>query len=148
LSYPELVKYRTEDEYSKHFENMYCRQTTTTFDQIKVRFQKRQFQHSFFESIARNGVKDRFSLKRAERIDWIKAALQDPNSERYIGWDKKHKRFDNSRRVTIVQGNYVVVIRLTGFKMAKFITAFVADTENERGRNTTLDKIRKSPKWT
>jgi predicted amidophosphoribosyltransferase len=34
-------------------------------------------------------------------MDWIQAALQDPESERYQGWDRDKKRHDKSRRVAI-----------------------------------------------
>jgi putative transposase len=68
--------------------------------------------------------------------------LQDRQSERYIGWDNKKKRHDSSRRITIVMGNYVVVIgqnkqRNTG----RFITAYVADS------GWTIKKIRNGPRW-
>lgn len=53
--------------------------------------------------------------------------MQDPTSERYIGWDRRRKRYDKSRRVTIVMGNYVVVIRLTGPKKANFFSKYSID---------------------
>ena len=65
----------------------------------------------FFESVKTKD--DTFSQMRAERIDWIRAALEDPKSERYVGWDKKRKRLDRRRRVTLVMGNYVVVIGIS-----------------------------------
>ena len=106
---------------------MYCQQSITTFDGILVIFRKKQFDHCFFESSSRDGKKDLFSQKRAERIDWIKAALLDPHGELYVGWDRKRKRYDKRRRVTIVMREYVVVIRLKGLKTADFVTAYVAD---------------------
>jgi hypothetical protein len=87
-----------------------------------------------------------FSTKRAERIDWIKAALEDPHSERYEGWDKQRKRYDPSRRVTLVMGNYVVVIALKGQQRADFVTAYVADTPARPGRPSTVDMIRRGPR--
>ena len=107
---------------------------------------KRDFDHCFFESLLTKD--DTFSKKRAERIDWIKATLEDPKSELYQGWDKKRKRYDRSRRVEVVMGYYVVVIKLTGKYIADFVTAFVAYTP-ARGKNlSTIDKIRSNPKWT
>jgi len=147
LDHPPLVKYATPDEYRAHFEQVYCRGPITTFDGIAVRFRKGKFAHDFYESSKRDETKDRFSWKRAERIDWIKAALQDPDSERYQGWDKKHKRYDPDRRVAIVMGNYVVVIALVGPKDADFVTAYVADATFRPGRPSTLDLIRRGPKW-
>ncbi len=86
-------------------------------------------------------------MKRAERIDWIKAALQDPDSEREVGWNKQKKRYEKSRRVTIVMQNYVVVIQLTGHKKANFVTAYLADTPGSKSRPSTVDQIRTGPKW-
>jgi len=148
LAYPALVRYGDSDQYRLHYERVYCRKTIETFDGIEVTFRKSQFAHCFFESSKRDGRKDVFSMKRAERIDWLRAALQDVNSERYVGWDKKRKRYDTSRRVTIVMGNYVVVIRLKGKKRADFLTAYVADTKPKAGQKSTIEKIRESPKWT
>lgn len=141
MSYPPLVQYATESEYRRHFEKIYCKGPITTFDGIHIRFQKSNFSHAFFESI--NAKDDLFSTKRAERIDWIKATLQDPLSDRYLGWDKKKKRHDDSRRVTLVMNNYVVVVALNKKRSGgRFITAFIADS----GR--TLRLIKNGPKWT
>jgi len=140
MPYPAFVIYAGESEYQNHFEQVYCRGPVVTFDGIPIRFQKRNFSHAFFESVKRKD--DTFSRMRAERIDWIKAALQDPQSERYIGWDNKKKRHDGSRRVTVVMGNYVVVIGLNRQRnKGRFIAAYVADS----GR--TIKKIRNGPKW-
>jgi hypothetical protein len=146
VSYPSLVKYSSENEYRKHFENIYCRKPITTFDGIEVRFRKNKFDHCFFETV--HTQDDTFSKKRAERIDWIKEALQDPKGEQYIGYDKRRKRNDSSRRVTVVKGNYVTVIKMVGKNKAEFVTAFVADTPGRKGIPSTIDKIRKSPEWT
>lgn len=141
LAYPSLVVYKTPAEYRSHFDRVYCRKPIMAFDGIEVRFRKSQFEHSFYESTMRNRVKDQFSKLRAERIDWIKAALQDPNAELYVGWDRERKRHDSSHRVTVVVNNYVVIVRLKGLREANFVTAYVANSE------VTLRKIRSSPKW-
>lgn len=150
MTYPPLVSYASEAEYQKHFEDVYCKEPIATFDGIPVRFRKRDFHHAFFESV-RGGHDNLFSTKRAERIDWIKKTLQDPNADRYQGWDKKNKKYDKSRRVTVVMGNYIVVIvvrqnKRTGDQTGHFITAYVADTPAKRGRPSTIDRIRRSPK--
>ncbi len=122
---PSLVNYATENEYREHFERTYCAAPITTFDGIDVRFRKRHFDHAFFKS-DRNGTKTgTFAQDRAERIDWIKAALQDPGSERYVGWDNVRKQEANDRRVTLINGDYVVVIALKKAG-AEFVTAYVA----------------------
>ena len=148
MDYPPFVKYEEMEQYRAHFEAAYCRGPVETFDGISVRFRKSDFDHAFYESSRRDGQKDRFSRVRAERIDWIKTALQDPQSERYIGWDNRKKRYDRNRRVAIVMYNYVVIILLTGPKRAVFKTAFVDRGIRAPGRPKTIDEIRSSPKWT
>ena len=135
MEYPPLLTCATVDEYRAHFEGAYCRGPIRTFDGIAVRFRKRCFDHAFYESTNRDSNKDTFSQRRAERMDWIKVALEDPQSERYQGWDKRRKRRTPSRRVTLVMGNYVVVIALKNPREAVFITAFVAEM-------STVAKIR------
>lgn len=142
VSYPPLVQYASEAEYQKHFERTYCRALIPTFDGITVRFRKDMFTHIFYESSNRDGVKNVFSTKRAERIDWIKAVLQDSKADLYVGWDNKKKSYDTCRRVALVLGNYVVIIRLLKDKKAVFVTAYLADS----GR--TLEMIKRGPKWT
>ncbi|MCD4676643.1 MAG: hypothetical protein K8S18_11720 [Desulfobacula sp.] len=141
MAYPPLVQYQTVDEYRAHYEQVYCRKPIITFDVIAVRFRKSRFGHCFYESTQRKQIKDEFSIQRAERIDWIKAALQDTDAELYVGWDGTRKRYDRNHRVTLVVGNYVVVIRLSSMKSAQFVTAFVADSPS------TLQKIKRNPKW-
>lgn len=139
MDYPPHVAYVTEAEYRIHFERVYCQGPIETFDGIQVRFRKMQFDHAFFES--KKTKDDTFSHTRAERIDWIKAALLDKGADLRIGWDNQIRRPARDRRVAIVKGNYVLIIRLVGDKKsAEFVTAFVADTE-------TIQKIRKSSKW-
>ncbi len=147
MSYPSLLCLANETAYRAHFESVYCLGPVATFDGIKVRFRKRDFDHCCFESSQHDKRKDQFSTKRAERLDWIQAALQDPNSERYQGWDKKNKRYDTTRRVTLVMGDYVVVIAMKTPDQADFVTAYVADTPTRPGRLSTVDQIRKGPKW-
>jgi hypothetical protein len=146
VAYPPLLNLADEASYRAHFEATYCRGTIRTFDGIEVRFRKSDFDHCCFESSRRNDVKDRFSTRRAQRLDWIKAALEDSKAERYQGWDKKRKRYDPKRRVTLVMGNFVVVIALKGRARADFVTAFVADTHGRRGRPSTVDLIRRGPR--
>lgn len=148
MAYPPFVQYREAEEYRAHFETVYCRGPIETFDGIFVRFRKSDFDHAFYESSRRDGHKDKFSLVRAERVDWIKTALQDPESELYVGWDNRKKQEDKNRRVAIVMHNYVVIIALTGASQAVFKTAFVDRGFRAPGRPTTIDVIRRGPKWT
>jgi hypothetical protein len=135
--YPPLLQGKTPAEYRSFFEATYCHGPITTFDGIAVRFRKRDFNHCFFESVHERD--DTFSIQRAERLLWIKAALQDPDAELYVGWDNKKKKLVKDRRVAIVVHNYVIVIRFTGADSAVFVTAFVAEED-------TLRKIRKAPR--
>lgn len=140
---PPLVNYESIQEYKEHFINKYCKDIIKTFDSFEVKFYEDMFEHAFFESSDRRGSKDIFSLKRAERIDWIEDVLKDKDAEIYMGYDSKNKRNDWNRRVTIInEDNYVVVIQIIKDKKAKFITAYVADSPN------TAIAIRKNPKWT
>lgn len=141
MAYPPLVQYATQQEYRSHFERVYCRGPVCCFDGITVRFRKGDFDHCFFESSRRDGVKDQFYSLRAQRIDWIKAALQDGQADLFIGWDRKRRRYDRDRRVTLVMDNYVVVIRLLRATKARFVTAFVADSQR------TLEHIQNGPRW-
>jgi hypothetical protein len=140
--YPSPLKLADEAAYRARFEAIYCAGVILTFDGIRVRFQKRNFDHCFFESSQRNRIKDTFSPQRSERLEWIAVALQDAGADRFQGWDRDSKTYDKTRRVTLVCGDYVVVIALTGATTARFITAYVADTPS------TLAKLKTSPKWT
>ena len=64
------------------------------------------------------------SYNRLEKIHWIKETLQDPNAILKKGWDHEKKEYYKDRRVAIVKGNYVVIIRFVGILKAKFVTAY------------------------
>jgi hypothetical protein len=148
MPYPSLVAGLTAAQYRERFERAYCHGAIQTFDGIGVRFRKMHFNHAFFESSRRDGSKDQFSTERAERLDWIKATLEDSAAERYLGYNKETKSWDKTRRVAVVQGNYVVIIRLLSQIEAEFVTAFVADSAPPVGKNlSTLDKIKMGRKW-
>lgn len=144
MSKPPLVSYATPAEYRQHFEKNYCRGKIITFDNIRVHFKSTKFGHVFYESSGRDGKKDVFSKARAERIDWIKATLENPSAELYQGWNKKDKIVEPNRRVSVVYEDFVVVIEVkfdTGSQpiKAEFVTAYVADN--------SIEAIRRSPKW-
>ncbi len=114
-----------------------------TFDGIPVRFRESDFDHCMFESSKRNGVKETFSRKRAERIDWIKATLADPSADLRQGWDKRRKRIAPERRVAIAYEEFAVIIAISkpkrGGYIADFVTGFLAE-------NNIL-KIKAMPRW-
>ena len=140
---PAKVTYTTEQEYRQHFHRVYCQGPILTFDGIAVRFRRDDFDHCMFESSNRNGCKDRFSNERSERIDWIKATLEDPAADLYQSWDKSKKRIDPDSRVAVVYEEFVVVIQIgsspDGGLTARFKTAFLADK--------SIAKIRRNPRW-
>lgn len=143
MSYSPLKKYATEAEYREYFKNKYCVGPILTHDGLPVRFSPKDFTHAFYESSSsKQQDKAIFSIVRAERIDWIEEALQDKNAELHPGWDKKKKKYNPSRRVSLANGNYVVVIQMLKNGKARFKTAYVAD------KIRTLLKIKTSPKWT
>lgn len=142
--FPALVNYATPAEYKEHYEKYYCRQKIITFDNLRVYFRKTKFGHVFYESSSRDGRKDVFSRRRAERIDWIKATLEHPKAEFYQGWNKDKKVHDCDRRVSVVYEDFVVVIQIKRdineqIIAAEFVTAYSADN--------SIAKIRSSPKW-
>lgn len=113
------------EEFKEIWKTEYCAAPIETFDGVMVHFYENMFAHVFFESADRiKGDKSILSLNRLEKILWIKAALQDPEAILKTGWDKSTKSYFNNRRISIVKGNYVVVIMFTGFLKAKLITAF------------------------
>lgn len=140
MAYPPLVKYASENDYRQHFQTKYCKSFITTYDGISVRFTNSDFRHAFYESSG-NMRKNIFSAERAQRIDWIAAALLDDKAEMYYGWDSHTKIVDYRRRVALVQGNYVVVIQIMKRGNAKFITSFLVSNAQ------TLLRIKLSPKW-
>lgn len=102
---------RASSTQARHYETNYCGATIHTFDGLRVYFPKQQFDDAFFESASRRKRdKSIFSMERAKRIDWIKAALQETTAELYVGWDRDKKCYSRRRRVCVVYGNCVVVL--------------------------------------
>lgn len=120
--YRPLTVLDSREDYRRHYEQTYCSSPVTTFDDIRVFFFPEAFDHAFFGGPG----KQHFSLSRAQRIDWIGEVLRDSDAAIFVGWDNKRKRHDRSRRVAVVEGDYVVVIRFRS-RGASFVTAFVAD---------------------
>lgn len=122
----------------------YCKSSVTTFDAIVVKFYEDMFDHAFFESASRK-EKDKsiLSLNRLEKMLWIKATLQDPEAVLKQGWNRDLKKYENDRRVALIKENYVVIIRFTGFKKAKFVTAYqLFVDENVHNVNTSPDWVK------
>ena len=141
---PDLLILEAEREYLTYYREEYCRKGVVTFDGIRVYFRKSRFSHAFYESSNRDGRKDKFSKIRAQRMGWIRAMLENADSDLFQGWDNKRKRYDPGRRVCVVYGDFVVILRIrlkkNGTLTAEFITCYQADN--------SIGKIRNSPKWT
>ncbi|MGQ0665258.1 MAG: hypothetical protein ACT4P2_17115 [Pseudomonadota bacterium] len=140
---PPLLHLPDEAAYRQHFVREYCRSVVQTHDGIRVFFRQDRFDHAFFESANRDGIKDTFSRVRAERMNWISATLVDPATTRYQGWDAASRSYDPARRVDLLLEDFVVVLSLglrqDGALKANFVTCFQADN--------SIDKIRRSPLW-
>lgn len=137
----DLLILANEAAYRAHFVANYCGGPVVTFDGIQVSFRRDDFDHCCFESDRRTRKKAYFSDVRAERLDWIKAALADPGADLRVGWDNQRKRHAHDRRVAIISGRYVVIVAITQKGKARFITAYLADSDD------TIHLIKKSPKW-
>ena len=140
-----VVKDYTEEELRRIWAEEYCRKVIKTHDGIRVHFYDSNFDHAFYESSVRNGSsnkpksKDIFSPRRAARMMWIKDVLADKEAKMYVGYDSKAKGYTRSKRVSVVKGDYVVVIQLYKEDQARFITAYVADN--------SISKITSGPEW-
>lgn len=133
MSYKKIKPHNfSEDELREIWRAEYCMQAIHTFDNVRVKFYEDMFNHAFYESADRK-YKDKsiLSLNRLEKIYWIKETLQDREAILKQGWDNDKKTYYNDRRVAVVKGNYVVIIRFTGLLRAKFVTAYEKeDIEN------------------
>ena len=121
-----------EQEMRKIWKEKYCLSEIETFDSVKVKFYENMFDHCFFESKDRiKKDKSILSLNRLEKMLWIKDTLQDNTALLKKGWDNKEKNYFTDRRVAIVKGNYVVIIRFTGLLKAQLVSAYEKnDIEN------------------
>lgn len=141
---PPLLKLGSIKEYKQHYERHYQREKIFTYDGIRVYFKPQTFGHAFYKNSKNTaGPKDEFSPERAERMDWVKAALESPDAEIFMGWNKATKAYDEHRRVSVVFENFVVVIELglnrQEILKGNFVTCYVA--------NNSIDAIKSSPKW-
>lgn len=137
MAYKKLKPHLIKEEYleakmRKLWHNEYCVNPILTFDDVKVHFYEDMFNHCFFESYNRK-EKDKsiLSLNRLEKMLWIKEALKDKEAILKKGWNNETKKHYTDRRVAVVKGNYVVIIRFTGYLKAKLVTAYEKnDIEN------------------
>jgi len=127
MRYKTFLQLRDEQEYRDHFKQHYVLSSPIlTFDSIAVSF-KLTHHIEILRKEPAPGQLRAFCPQRAERLDWIKAGLQDPNANLYFGYDRKRKTVDYNRRVAIVAANYAIIIRMTAQKTAEFVTAYIMD---------------------
>ena len=143
MATPPKVVYGTEAEYRAHFVSAYCHGPVVTSDGIRVTFRKRDFDHCMYESSPMLGRKVSFSRIRAERIDWIRATLENPAAELYQGWDRQKRRVDPTRRVAVVYEDFVVVIGVRKLEDCSFRAYFVTAYKAE----TNIHRIKSKPRW-
>lgn len=138
---PPLLRLDGESAYRDHFRDGYLPPAEIhTFDGIHVRFFDGNFHHAFYcESSRGSGKKDRWSLQRAERMDWIAAVLQDRTAELY----RRDMPDRTVRRIALIPSErYTVVIQVNkDQRRANFVTAYVVESD------TALRKMRSNPKW-
>lgn len=145
MAYKKLnVQKMSEADFRQLWKETYCNASSpiNTLDGVLVRFYDDMFDHAFYESDNwKKKDKSILSLNRCQKMLWIKEALSDTDSVLKQGWDKKTKSYHNNRRVAVVKDNYVVVIMFTRKRMAKFVTAYEIDVEEN------LEKFLKGPDW-
>lgn len=133
MAYKKIKPHKmSEEELRQLWKDEYCQNAIITFDNVSVRFYEDMFDHVFYESHDRE-EKDKsiLSYNRLEKMLWIKEVLLDNEAILKKGWDNKKKEYFKDRRVAIVKGNYVVIIRFVGVLKAKLVSAYEKeDIEN------------------
>lgn len=139
MALPPLVHYATEQEYRDHYKRELCRRPVFSFDGIRIFFDPSRFEHAFYEGKR----KDRFAPVRAQRIDWVRTTLEAPQADLYQGYIKATNCYVPDRRVSVVYGDFVVIVSLrldrAGQLSGKFVTCYEADN--------SIGKIRQAPRW-
>lgn len=138
---PPLLHLPDEMSYRRYFSEQYVAAIPlVTFDGIRVRFFPAIFDHAFFRDISRSsGDKSLFARERAERMDWIRAILQDSTVELY-----KRQVRGKIRRIALEPAErYAVIIQIRSAdgRVADFMTAYVVNSDS------ALAKMRSNPKW-
>lgn len=146
MSHYSFLDLDDEQAYRDHYVKNYCQAgPVTTSLGFSVYFSPSAFDHAFFESTYRNGVKDTsYSRDRCRRMDWVRHTLTDPSSVWYQGWDNKTRTHNPTRTVCLAYGDFVVVLHMRrdfrGNLRGNFITCYWADN--------SIGKITRSPLWT
>jgi len=139
---PPLLILPEEADYRKHYEYYYVNgPAVVTFDGITVKFYSNTFDHAFYRDSSRTSHdKGKFDRGRAERMDWIRVALEDRALENFRRVMPRGK----VRRITLAyHGNYAIVTQIDSqdTTRARFITAYLVDSPS------ALIKMRSNSKW-
>lgn len=135
-----------QQSYKDHFVKNYCQSgPIITSMGFPVYFSPSNFEHAFFESTLRNGIKDSFySPERCSRMDWVRLTLTDSAATWLQGFDKKTQSHDPWRTVCLAYDDFVVIVRLgrsaQGDLLGNFVTCFWADN--------SIGLIKQAPAWT
>lgn len=144
MTAPPLLELDSAIAYREYYEQNYCRANIYTFDGIRVYFQPTKFGHAFYKnSQGKRGAKDEICPIRCQRMGWVKLTLENPNAQLFFGWNKDEKCLEETRRVSVVYGDFVVVVdfslNLKGELKANFVTCYEADR--------SINVIKQSPIW-
>jgi hypothetical protein len=138
---PRLLSLPDEAAYRAYFEAQYCNTTVVTFDGITVQFFTEIFNEAFYRDSSRTARdKANFDLKRAQRMDWIRAVLEDSSLEVY----RRAMPSSKIRRIALEPTTpYAVIIQIDSrnARRARFITAYIVDSPS------ALTKMRSNPRW-
>jgi hypothetical protein len=144
MTNPNFTVYSSEEEYRRHYKRVYCMGRIITPDGIRVYFSADRFNHAFYKASRNPGPKDTFDPTRAQRIDWIQGTLTSSAAIFYQGWNSTAEVYEPYRRVSVLHGDFIVVIEFYLNRhdelCAKFITCYDADR--------SINKIKTAPTWT
>jgi hypothetical protein len=142
MSLPPLLTLPDENTYRAHFVREYCSDPVITFDGLAVWFYPERFDHAFYRDSSPTAQdKKIFDLQRAQRMDWIRHVLYDPNIELYR---RIMSITGKERRIALEPTTpYAVIIQIDSHSLsrARFITAYVVSS------SSTLANMRANPAW-
>lgn len=138
---PQLLYLPDEPAYRMHYIRHYVNGGgVRTFDGILVRFFPTAFKDAFYrDSAPKAGDKALFDWTRAERMDWIRWLLTDPQAKVH----RRRIKGKGLRRIALdPTTRYAVITQVDGQnpQLARFITAYVATPR-------TVRRMCSNPAW-
>lgn len=139
MELPPLLILESEEEYREHYIRTLANgPAVITPDGIQVDFYEDKFDYVFWgRSSSWQKKKDRFAPERAQRMDWIRPLLVDPNADirRESGSD-----YRNYRLILYYPDPYMVVTKAVRRGRETFMNAYPCSRER-------LNEKSKFPKW-